>query len=499
MNTLREYWFSHPNVWFSPTREDDRYIYETYGKYIGKHCSDDITYILLNDQVVRHMVRYLGTTKAYCVDFTLNACQRSLTILDSLDKYSNIEICFILLPLRHTKLLEFVMLSLKHSLEFYKKTRDNVFKRFIRATHITLGELINKDIKIEYNTAIDFDKFYDILDPICSKTFHIKNNISTKIWNTFVNNIKDHQNITISLSGGVDSLLCLYIAYIYKKKHTINLNAIHINYCNRDTSEIEEEFIKNYCALWDIPLYVRRITECKRKDYSDIGMRDVYEEITKHIRFDMYKKTEGIVVLGHNTDDMFENIITNIKHTSHYDNLFGMTELCEINGVNISRPILTISKKEIVECATNIGLLYLEDSTPKDCERGKIRDLLVPMLNTYHPLMITGLMKFAKFQHENYKLAMNYVKDFCISNIEIVDDNKISIDYGLNPKTFEFWSMVFLTIRQRKIMKDFNISIKSRKNFCFFIERQRAKKIVLSKHHYCSISPSKVIIEYQLT
>ena len=60
-------------------------------------------------------------------------------------------------------------------------------------------------------------------------------------------------------------------------------------------------------------------------------LRDIYEAYTKKIRFNCYKKFDKhpIVILGHNKDDCFENILTNIAYNSKYDNLKGIEEYCK--------------------------------------------------------------------------------------------------------------------------------------------------------------------------
>ena len=56
--------------------------------------------------------------------------------------------------------------------------------------------------------------------------------------------------------------------------------------------------------------------------------RDIYEDITKKIRFDMYKKIcekhNCVIALGHNKDDCIENIFANIAKQQKMIILKGM-------------------------------------------------------------------------------------------------------------------------------------------------------------------------------
>ena len=159
---------------------------------------------------------------------------------------------------------------------------------------------------------------------------------------------------------------------------------VHINYNNRKESQDELDFVNYYCDYLGVKLVYRTIKEIKRDDCLDNGLRDMYEEITKKIRYDMYNlQKEGddiYVLLGHNKDDCFENIITNITNKSCYDNLCGMETLKIIDDINFWRPMLNVKKKDIIAFANIYNIPYLFDSTPKWSVRGKIRDNLRPVI-----------------------------------------------------------------------------------------------------------------------
>ena len=121
------------------------------------------------------------------------------------------------------------------------------------------------------------------------------------------------------------------------------------------------EFIKRWTKLLGIEHYIKNITELSRNRSTD---RDIYEKITKKLRFDMYKRFGNPVVLGHNQDDCLENIINNIKKSRSYNNLNGMSEFSEEDGCILVRPMLQIKKTEIKEFAQTYHIPHLPNSTP---------------------------------------------------------------------------------------------------------------------------------------
>ena len=214
---------------------------------------------------------------------------------------------------------------------------------------------------------------------------------------TVLKNIPKDKRIGISLSGGVDSMIS---SWILKQLHN-NVVAIHINYNNRQSSSKEAEFVKMWCDTIDLDCIIKHITNLNRikhdnnvkcyKDDLEISRRE-YEDKTKQIRFDAYIDAKCIVVLGHNKDDLLENVITNIC-SKKKEKMAGMYDDMIIDNVRIIRPMLNITKEEIYEYAKKTNVPYLEDSTPEWSRRGILRDKIVPTLHEYEPNFLKGLIK----------------------------------------------------------------------------------------------------------
>jgi tRNA(Ile)-lysidine synthetase-like protein len=200
------------------------------------------------------------------------------------------------------------------------------------------------------------------------------------------------QKLAVSLSGGVDSMVSLWIlSQLYSK---CELHAIHVNYQNRDTCEYEVQFLQWWCNKINVHFHICKIN-IVRETYMKIN-RNFYEQETRKLRFKAYRNLQCPIILGHNYDDMIENVITNIASNIHNDNLCGMTNITIINDIPIYRPILNISKKDIVSYAKYSNIPYLKDSTPEWSRRGKLRDILIPTLNSVEPSFIKNLMKLMK-------------------------------------------------------------------------------------------------------
>lgn len=249
-----------------------------------------------------------------------------------------------------------------------------------------------------------------------------------------MNNLLSNPKICVSLSGGVDSMVLLH-ELITLNKTNCEIIAVHINYNNRTTCDEEVKFVQRYCDALNIQLFVRHITEMTRNRDSN---RKKYEEYTRCIRFEEYKRHNCPIILGHNYEDTIENIISNISSKKNYHNLKGMSYESEEREVKIIRPYLQKSKDDIYKYAFENSIPHLEDSTPKWSRRGKLRDHVIPTLEKYEPSFIKGLMCIVTCLEENREhieknpesvtLPSNFLNMknalYCISNKTIEHESK---------------------------------------------------------------------------
>jgi tRNA(Ile)-lysidine synthetase-like protein len=436
------YFFSNPDMWFNPHKKYDDYVRQHYEHLLSsteiiKNLELNNTpeklleFIIIYDQLPYYIYR----NNNYIIrSFQKNALivAKQLIFEDYFYKYSPEEQCFIMLPLRHSNNIynNYVILNI------VKKLRNindcNIYKRFYKATLIKIGEMLNsvEPYKGSYKDILE-DILEDILD-ISSTYTGIKS--IRMIFCDYVKYLedfyKDYDTVCVSLSGGVDSMVLLHLLNISKK----NVIAFHLNYGNRETSDDERDMCIYYCQYFNIPIIVRNITEIKRDRHKD---REIYEEVTRRIRFGMYKLIQEkynnnsnniIIALGHNKDDCMENIFSNIIKCKKYSNLKGMEYFSEedyTNGIpiNISRPFLNTYKKDIYRMASDYKLPYLYDSTPSWSERGKKRDILFPQLNEFDERILPGMYMLSEYMSS----VMNIYNKSISENYTIINKNTIHI------------------------------------------------------------------------
>jgi tRNA(Ile)-lysidine synthetase-like protein len=431
---LYEFWFSEKTskFWFDSTPEFDETIRITYSKLlddltiiniskqnlmrIEDNYKMSIGLILLHDQIPRHIYRNISLKIKYYLDLILPFSIKIFTKY-KYDLKPN-DFCFVLLPFRHTNDFDNIKMVIDETkIKIKQNLLELTYKRFLKATLDRYIKLNNdkQNIKLfnDLSTEINdnFDKQFIITDPnqICEleliNYYPVKimdfNKLPDYIKNT-INDIKQNISVKsgiISLSGGVDSMCLSYIL----KYLGIDIIAVHINYNNRVECNYEVEIIKQWCKFLNIKLYVRTITELNRSEMMEYNMRDLYETYTHDIRFNTYINADddinNNIFVGHNQDDQFENIFTNIISESHYDNLRGMKFSTEIpfkdKQIQFIRPMLNIPKDIIYKLSRYFNIPHFKDSTPKWSQRGKIRDIVRPAIENWDKKAITSFFKLS--------------------------------------------------------------------------------------------------------
>ena len=461
---------SREKYWFSQNDENDKYLSYNYGHLIDDynydiHCKP-ILGIMIYDQLTRHYYRkeINNHILIYFNQKALEIAKKHILIIKYL-KY--VDWMFFMLVFRHSNIRENLLFVMN---ECWKISPLPI--KFIRATYSRANF---KEILTTYDYyLVNYDT--TILDNYPSSEI-----LTNPLYQIGRFDKMEDDIIIISLSGGVDSVVCLYNAvHKYQNKTVI---AIHINYNNRVEVEEEVKFLRCLCAILNFKLYVRKIAEIKRKICMENDLRDVYESYTKRIRFNSYKALSvgkiPTIILGHNKDDCFENILTNISYNCKYENLIGVEYSSIIDDINFIRPLINVSKDDIYKFANAHNLPYLKNSTPTWSQRGKIRADIIPVLNKWDNRIISGLFNLndiLKDYNEILKTSIQNFKEIEIDKIENLNMSKL------------YWKHVIF-----KLFKIY-ISNKSIESLIQRLELWKNKQIDINKQTKIIVSKSITII-----
>ena len=207
--------------------------------------------------------------------------------------------------------------------------------------------------------------------------------------------------IVIACSGGPDSLALVEVLLALRKKWRLSLGIAHFEHGIRGaTSLADAEFVRAYaeekglsCRIVheDVPAYAKR----KKLSLETAARERRYAFLVETAR-GMGGGT--LIATGHHAGDQAETVLMHILRGSGIDGLAGMRP----RKGDIIRPLLFLSKEEIVEYCLKKGLQLRQDETNSlpDVERNRIRLELLPMLRKYRPSLDDALCRLAVAEAE---------------------------------------------------------------------------------------------------
>lgn len=483
----REYWITHP----SKHSEVDRVICDTFWTYMWT-SENLIGQIIYLDQFSRHFARAGLLTEAEV--FT----RRRIIVdiikhhLDSLKGMDEIEIVFALMPFKHLNKYEFIFeylhgewlqaQRLEGRLEAQRVEAQRLedasknicdfpdLQRFYIDTYkkaftleIVRADIISTHTLTSYDNSLICDYYPDTYtsDNWVNSAMNLSSPTIQKLIGLLPLNTG---KVTVSLSGGVDSMVMLLLL----KRSGVNVSAVHIVYGNRLEAEHEYHFLVNFCYKLGVPLFVYRIKWLRRGCVD----REFYEDMTRDLRFYAYRAVGALInvveepriLMGHIREDVVENIWTNIANCRHLTNLKKMAGEEIQEGVRIMRPLLNAGKEDIYEVSRLLSIPYLSNTTPSWSNRGKFREHFHgAVIKQFGDGADDKIIEFAEAVERQGKLLdlllyepiYNSFKDNCI---DITTGMKDVLDANSWLKVFEYVCHMKLS-RARP-------SIKSVRHFC---------------------------------
>lgn len=212
--------------------------------------------------------------------------------------------------------------------------------------------------------------------------------------------LKPEDKIIVGLSGGADSVVLLYILH----KLGYSCLAAHCNFHLRgDESDRDERFAAGFAASFNLPFFKKDFdtrTVAKERGISiEMAARDL-----RYQWFAELKENQGAdaVAVAHHRDDSIETLLLNLIRGTGIKGLTGI----QPRAGCIVRPLLCVSKKEILQYARAENLPFITDSSngQEDIIRNRIRLQVIPLLETINPSVRDAIIQTMDNLNETAKI-----------------------------------------------------------------------------------------------
>ncbi|MDY6065288.1 MAG: tRNA lysidine(34) synthetase TilS [Finegoldia sp.] len=223
--------------------------------------------------------------------------------------------------------------------------------------------------------------------------------------------IEKNDKIILGLSGGPDSVFLLLLLVAIRDEMNIEISCCHVNHMYRDTAKRDQDFSKSLAEKYECDFYTENFDMKKYAGENSLSIEDAgrklrygyFKELLEKLSYDK-------IAVAHHMNDQVETFFMNLFRGSGLDGLTAM----DYKNNRIIRPLLNISKQEILAYLDAKGFEYVIDETnfSKDFNRNKIRLDLVPYIkNNFNPNIEKTIANTIRILSDNKKIIETYMDE----------------------------------------------------------------------------------------
>ncbi|MBQ9151079.1 MAG: tRNA lysidine(34) synthetase TilS [Clostridia bacterium] len=204
----------------------------------------------------------------------------------------------------------------------------------------------------------------------------------------------------VAYSGGADSTALLHMAVAYGSVTGARIFAAHVNHGIRGAeADADEAFCRKTAASLGVELFVCRADvpgEAARTGES-------IETAARRIRYGFFdevmaKERIPLLVTAHNADDNLETMLHHMIRGSGLGGICGIPACRSCKEGTLVRPILSMTKEDILAYCASHALPFVTDSTNTDTDytRNKLRAQVLPALRQINSAAVENAARLAQ-------------------------------------------------------------------------------------------------------
>ncbi len=245
--------------------------------------------------------------------------------------------------------------------------------------------------------------------------------------------------VLVGVSGGADSMALLdaMIRLRERGKWSGEIHGAHVNHCLRGAeADADERFVREWARARGVTVVATRVDV--GAEAQAIGQN--LEATARQIRYDFFRwfardYAVPLVFTAHTFDDQIETVLMRWLRGTGAEGLRGihaLSELCE--GVQLVRPLLEVTRMEVLEHCARYGVEFRTDSSNlmDEFTRNRVRHELLPLLRSFNPRFGEALLRGAEAWLADAECldqqAAGLLQQACINRLL-----KISVLSGIHP------------------------------------------------------------------
>ncbi len=221
--------------------------------------------------------------------------------------------------------------------------------------------------------------------------------------------LSPESKVLIGVSGGADSMALLdaMARFRLQERWQGEVYSAHVNHLMRGAeSDDDAKSVEEWGREWTETNNLRLPTVATSVDVAakarETGQN--LEATARQVRYDFFRRFAQdydvpLVFTAHTHDDQTETLLMRWMRGTGATGLRGIHErsaLCE--GVELIRPLLDVTRAEVLEHCAHYGVPYRTDSSnlSDDYTRNRVRHQLLPLLREFNPQFDAALQRGAE-------------------------------------------------------------------------------------------------------
>ncbi len=207
------------------------------------------------------------------------------------------------------------------------------------------------------------------------------------------------ERVAIAVSGGADSVALLLAMADARNASGLVLSIVHVHHGIRgEEADQDEQFVREMASRLQMPLKVERGSVPALAAERGQGTEDAARTLRYSVFQQLLAAREAdTVATAHTLDDQAETVLMKLMRGAWTEGLAGIAPIVEVPGGRIVRPLLEVSRAEVVAFLEAAAQPWREDSSNAELAytRNRIRHTLLPVLGSFNPQIATQLARMA--------------------------------------------------------------------------------------------------------
>ena len=244
--------------------------------------------------------------------------------------------------------------------------------------------------------------------------------------------------IIVGVSGGPDSVALIHILNRLRFEMGLQLHMAHFNHHLRPSAGTDQKFVEQLARRLNVPLTVGHWPRPQSIRKGSL------EERAREKRFDFLRRlalkiNAQSIALAHTQNDLAETVLMRILRGAGLQGLRAILPARTIEGVEIIRPLLTVTRGDIENYLKKNKLSFRTDPTNRQTQyfRNKIRLKLLPLLE--------------KEYNKNIRSVLANVSEIVTADYDFLEEEASryfsrTAHYSPRRKTIKFPTTAFLKL-----------------------------------------------------